>query len=285
MLLYQTQEESAPKFLFTGLIHAREFIAGEVCLGILERMLQEYQKGDNDILDKAIFYFAPVLNPDGFSKNIAIVKSGRYFDALVRKNAREVDLNRNFPDHFEDRAWTNKLQWLSEYAGPHVLSEAETRCIADFVEKHPLDGAINFHSFSGAILYPQWSGTEEDPTVRKLAERMCAAMPEPYTAVQGSSFLEYAINKAFFPPAGNLFIKLRHPTVEGTLDGWLYSLGIPSMLVEISQPPLPLALMSSLVAFNPPPSTVPFHIENCYRATVQYVNDIVELKQQGRQRQ
>lgn len=276
--LSNTRDEAAPKFLFTGLIHAREFIAGEVCLGILERMLQDYQKSNNNVLDRATFYFAPVLNPDGFSRNIERIKRGHRFGNLVRKNARDVDLNRNFPDHFDDRAWTNKFQRNSEYAGLHVLSEAESRCIADFVEKHPLTGAINFHSFSGVVLYPSWSSSKEDPTARKLAEQMCAAMPEQYTAVQGSYFMEYAINKALFPPIGNIATKIRHPTVEGTLDGWLYSLGVPSMLVEISQPSLSLALTSSLAAFNPPPSTVPFHVENCYRAAQQYMRDVLALE-------
>jgi hypothetical protein len=276
--LSNTKNEAAPKFLFTGLIHAREFIAGEVCLGILERMLQDYQKDNDDLLDHAIFYFAPVLNPDGFSRNIEIVKRGQRFGGLVRKNAREVDLNRNFPDHFEERAWTNKYRWNSEYAGSRALSEAESRCIADFVEKYPLAGAINFHSFSGVILYPQWSSRKEDPLAQKLAERMCAAMLEPYTAVQGSYFFEYFANKALFPGAGTIATKLRHPTVEGTLDGWLYSLGVPSVLVEISMPTMLLAQVSHLAAFNPPPSTIPFHVENCYRAARQYVQDVLELK-------
>lgn len=266
---------NAPVFLVTGMIHSREFISGEVCLGVLESLIDDYRYGTPKLLEEAVWYFLPVVNPDGFAHNINLIKAGKRFGSLQRKNKRGIDLNRNFPDNFEQRAWTTRFKPSPEYAGTSPFSEPETQFVKKIVEYIRPRAAINFHSFSNALLYPPWSSQEENKYMQLLALRMSTAMLKPYAVVQGSQFLEYAVSEPTFPLLGKLAATIRHPTIEGSLDGWLYSRGIPSMLMEISKPSLVLATVSDLAGFNPPPSELGFHKKNCYQAALQLFKDIL----------
>ncbi|MBR9683691.1 zinc carboxypeptidase, partial [Candidatus Woesearchaeota archaeon] len=259
------------KIMITGMIHGREFISGEVCLGILENMLcEQVAKVDNILADTEV-YFLPVLNPDAFVQNIKKIKQGKRFGKLTRQNANGVDLNRNFGDNFAGRAWTNKHQLPIigiEYAGEHAFSEKEPQFLKEFVQSHQINGAINLHSFTGAVLYPPFSTKKYNSDMEQIAQKMCQAMSKPYIAVQGSRFLEYSTQ--WLSP---IITQIRHPTVEGTLDGWLYNQGIPSMVIEISQPALALAALSTLYAYNPPPSSISFHKHNCFQAAKAFIEE------------
>ena len=257
---------NAPHFLVTGMIHAREFISGEVCLGVLESLIADYRNGDK-LLEEATWYFLPVVNPDGFVRNVELVDAGKRFGSLQRKNMNGVDLNRNFDDNFSQRSWTTKLSFSPEYAGTEPFSEPETRFLKKVVEEIQPKAVINFHSFSNAILYPPWSSQEKNEYMQLLALRMSAAMLKPYSAVQGSRFLEHT--------AGKAATLIRHPTVEGTFDGWLYKKGTPSMLVEISKPSLALAAISHLAGYNPPPSELDFHKKNCALAAERFFKEML----------
>ena len=264
-------------FWINSLIHAPEFIGGEVNLGILRKLIEGYIR-DDSIFNTAEFFFTPVLNPDGFVRNIENVHHLEF--KLGRYNPRGVDLNRNFDDNFAKRSWINKVKRLFgfdlEYAGKHPFSERETQFVRAFVEKIEPSAVVSLHSYFGTILYPPWSSQEEDPWMKELAENMGKAMQEPYDAVPGSRFLEYVAGSPLASILGKLATKIRHPTIEGSLDGWLYQQGIPSMLLEISRPPtLELALFGHLPIYNPPPSSIPFHVENCYSAVRQFMEDII----------
>ena len=87
------------QFMFTGLMHGREFIGGEVCMGVLEKICSEQNK---EILENAELYFIPVVNPDALVRNIETVKSGSRYGVLQRQNANGIDLNRNFKDEFRN---------------------------------------------------------------------------------------------------------------------------------------------------------------------------------------
>lgn len=264
--LSASRSSKAPAFLITGMIHAREFISGEVCLGVLESLISDYRDGDKT-LKEASWYFLPVINPDGFVRNVELIDAGKRFGSLQRKNMDGVDLNRNFDDNFAERAWTTKLRFSPEYAGTKTFSEPETQFLKEIVEEIRPRAVINFHSFSNAILYPPYSSPENDARMQLFASRMSEAMLKPYAVVQGSHFLEYS--------AGKLATKIRHPTIEGTFDGWLDNQGIPSMLLEISQPSLALAAISDLAGYNPPPSELGFHKQNCALAAKRFFKDIL----------
>lgn len=270
-------------FLFTGMIHAREFIGGEACLYIAQHLLEDYNKGDmavRKILNCADVYVLPVLNPDSFVKNVDAVNEGKRFGWLLRKNPRGVDLNRNFDNNFNERAWTNKSTFLppfsDEYAGPHAFSEAESLAVRDFVLKRHLNkrthlamlATMNFHSASNVVLYQPGYSKRTYRIQQAFAQRIACEIG--YDAVQLSNFLEYS--------SGRFATWIRHQTVEGTLDGWLHQkCGISSFVVEIGDMNVPLLLASHLAGYNPPPKDIPVHADKCYRAARRMMSDALAM--------
>ena len=82
----------SPKALFVGGIHGNEKVGVYMVLRLIEVLLNGY--GDDrrvkNLVDQREIWFIPVLNPDGYV-------------ASRRKNARGVDLNRNFETAFSHR--------------------------------------------------------------------------------------------------------------------------------------------------------------------------------------
>ena len=74
-----------------------------------------------------------------------------------RKNADDVDLNRNF---LLPQPRTLKINWAGSakkdnpnYYGPFPLSEPETQSVKAFLDNHEILGSINYHSVQG-VLFP-----------------------------------------------------------------------------------------------------------------------------------
>jgi murein peptide amidase A len=91
---------SATRILVVGCIHGNE-CAGRAIVRLLARMPEPLH---------ANLWLVDNLNPDGLA-------------AGNRKNARGVDLNRNFPSEWRPSAGRGEPQ----YSGPRPLSERETR--------------------------------------------------------------------------------------------------------------------------------------------------------------
>lgn len=79
----------------------------------------------------------PIANPDGFLLN-------------NRWNARNVDLNRNWPTKNWVPTFTNPRYPPGVSAG----SEPETQVLCDFVLKSKFDLVIDFHSFRESVVLP-----------------------------------------------------------------------------------------------------------------------------------
>jgi protein MpaA len=102
-------DSASRKILVVGCIHGNE-CAGDVILSALAR--QRVPKGVQ-------LWLVPELNPDGTA-------------AHTRQNAHGVDLNRNFPFRWRPIANT------TYYAGPHPLSEPESRAAVKLISSiHP----------------------------------------------------------------------------------------------------------------------------------------------------
>ena len=155
----------------------------------------------------------PSVNPDGVFKVIG--KEGRFAVADVnlsqsvqesgRFNANKVDLNRNF-----DCKWQKESTWkgVKVSAGTAAFSEPEVKAIRDFALREKPDGFIFWHSQANAV----YSSECEDgilPGTRTLMNTYAKAAG--YPAVD--SFDAYA--------------------VTGDAEGWLASVGIPAITVEL----------------------------------------------------
>ncbi len=167
----------------------------------------------NEIPTKLSITIIPDLNPDGVFKVIG--KEGRFSPAdvpssgdqsLGRFNAHKVDLNRNF-----DCNWAAKSAWKGNIVsgGTSAFSEPESRSLRDFVLKHRPAGVVFWHSQAGAV-YASECGHQILPATLDIMNTYAHAAG--YPAVK--SFTAYK--------------------VTGDSEGWLASVDIPAITVELS---------------------------------------------------
>jgi len=117
--------DEKPAMLYTGSVHAREWIGHELALKFINYVTKN-QNVDPELeksLLESTIYMVPCLNPDGYEY------SRKHF-SFWRKNRRKnhdgtigVDLNRNFSIGFVKQKDTSS----NVYGGEEPFSEAETR--------------------------------------------------------------------------------------------------------------------------------------------------------------
>ncbi len=146
--------EDEVEILVLGNHHARELISAEAPLYWLNRLVERYRGGD----PKAIFevqereiWLIPMLNPDGHfmcENNYNWRKNTHWYPELGQDfETRGVDLNRNYPEGWEENPDPNSNYW----SGPFALSEIEDSAVyllsldKDLVDH--FDYSISFHSW------------------------------------------------------------------------------------------------------------------------------------------
>ncbi|MBA3732979.1 succinylglutamate desuccinylase/aspartoacylase family protein [Patescibacteria group bacterium] len=155
----------------------------------------------------------PDANPDGVFKIIG--KEGRFTEKDIpsnistipgRFNANTVDLNRNFDCKWQpESTWQNK----TESAGTKPFSEPEAEAIRAFVEKdHPV-AMVFWHSKSGAVYASQCKNGILPETLKIMN---AYAKASGYNAV----------------PVFSAYV------TTGDSEGWLASIGIPAITVEMT---------------------------------------------------
>ncbi len=136
----------------------------------------------------------------------------------LNKDREGLDLNRNFP-----------AQWRQEHeqlgAGPYPTSEPEVRALVDFVVQHPnIGAAVTFHTYSGVILRPMNTKSDDDMTPEDLwSFKRLSAMATQLTG---------------YPVLSTFHDFKYHPkeSITGTQD-WMYEhLGALFWVVELWSP-------------------------------------------------
>jgi hypothetical protein len=154
----------------------------------------------------------PSANPDGVYKIVG--KEGRFSSVEVpagidqsvgRFNANDVDLNRNF-----DCKWQPQSTWRGKTvgAGAAAFSEPEARAIRDFVLKNNPSAVIFWHSAANNVYASECENGVLPVTLDIMNTYATAGN---YGAV--ASFDAYP--------------------VTGDAEGWLASIGIPAITVEL----------------------------------------------------
>lgn len=180
---------------------------------ILAYQFMDYVEANPEAIPDALsITVIPSLNPDGVYEIVG--KEGRFAAADVpntdhssgRFNARGVDLNRNF-----DCKWQPESTWRGTpvSAGTAPFSEPEAQALRDFVLLHEPDAVVFWHSQANAVYA---SECEAGILPDTLAVMNAYARASGYTAVE--SFDAYE--------------------VTGDAEGWLASIGIPAITVELS---------------------------------------------------
>jgi hypothetical protein len=225
--------------LYTGSIHAREWIGNELAVAFIEHLLQHYDKDPRilDTLTKNTLYIVPCANPDGFEYS-------RNHFSFWRKNRRNngdgtfgVDLNRNFEVGFSKNTDTSS----NVYSGPHPFSEPETLALKNFVDSHPnITIALDYHS-QGNVFFPAHNFQHESALEGTDINTLCANMNDEIFKVTGR---KYGIHRGK-PPT-----KL----ISGSGREYYYSKGIIASVVEVGTRNIPdfMQNMSESIAENIP---------------------------------
>lgn len=118
---------SGPEVLILGGVHGDE-TEGVVCAhGLLNQFSENYDL-------KLKLTIVPTFNLDG-------VLQGQ------RKNARNVDLNRNLPTN----DWTNDVPEEKYYPGEAANSESENQALVSYLENNPTQYIISLHSWKPVL--------------------------------------------------------------------------------------------------------------------------------------
>jgi len=194
------------KIFVSGGQHAREWIAPATTTYIINQLVTTYTTNTavKTLLDSTIFYFVPLVNPDGY----AFTWTGAN-NRLWRKNRRlnsggtyGVDLNRNWDDHWGGQGASHTPS-SDTYCGTAPFSEPESTAVSKFVLANgPYRGAIDYHSYSQLILRPYgWTTTPppNDAAVKIIGDtiraRILAVNNVAYTS-QASWQLYYTTGSA-----------------------------------------------------------------------------------------
>jgi hypothetical protein len=105
------------------------------------------------------------LNPDG---------EARAHGPEGRLNDNGVDLNRNFPDHWQ-ATWDRDGCWDYEQtsAGSYPGSEPETKALMNFINLHPkLDALISYHSAALGVFPGGIPWTEDSKHLAKTVSKL-----------------------------------------------------------------------------------------------------------------
>jgi hypothetical protein len=126
-------------------VHPIEWIGVEVCLALLDRLVQADLGGRSVIA-------VPIVNPDGVVRVDGHLRAGRR--RFARHNARGVDLNRNFDARWDERGLVQRALSFLFSSGPRPASEPEVEAIAHHLSQRRVDRALSLHSFGGVVLFP-----------------------------------------------------------------------------------------------------------------------------------
>ena len=114
-----TDDPGKPRFKYVGNMHGDETISRQVLVYLVDYLLTKYGEDQRvtELVNTTDIYIMPSMNPDGFEKSVEGECDGT---DEGRVNARKIDLNRSFPDQFEETVVTKEdapevwsiIQWI-----------------------------------------------------------------------------------------------------------------------------------------------------------------------------
>lgn len=167
---------------YNGALHANEWITAPLLMRFAEQYAEAVSSGrplaGRDAAKRfaeTVLWIVPMVNPDGVDLVLEGVRSApARADALLvwndgssdfslwKANANGVDLNDQFPAHWETEKMRRGVPGPGprDYAGESPLSEPEARALAAFTRRHSFRLVIAFHT-QGKEIY--WNYRDREP--------------------------------------------------------------------------------------------------------------------------
>ncbi len=155
------------KLLVVASTHGREHITS----AFLMRSMKDLLECKGIPADKSLFV-VPVLNPDGveiaLGRDKPLQKTEDFKAEFFKNNARNVNLNANFPYHF------SKVPKCRQ-GGKTPASEPETKALVRLCEKEGFASAISLHARGNCIFWRDFGNGEVkgDLKLAKSLEKAC----------------------------------------------------------------------------------------------------------------
>ena len=153
---------SAKKIKYVGNIHGDETVGRELLVRLIQHLLENYGH-DTEItrlIDETEIHILPSMNPDGFYRR-------------RRTNARNYDLNRNFPDRFYGQisAMQPETKAIIQWSLQENFTISANLHGGDLVANYPYDGNRSRRSHVN-------TPTKDDALFRKMALSYSMNHPE-----------------------------------------------------------------------------------------------------------
>ena len=132
------EDGEAPQLLVAGGIHGNERPSMLVALKLARLLAENREAMENALLDKAVFYILPAMNPDGC-------------EAVTRYNAQKIDLNREYPDGVN----LAPLGFFAEADAIRLAKRApEAQAFMRWSAVHRFSAALHLHTGDRLLCYP-----------------------------------------------------------------------------------------------------------------------------------
>ncbi|KAI0220734.1 Carboxypeptidase M [Lamellibrachia satsuma] len=169
-----------PEVKYVGNMHGDESVGREILIHFIYHLVSGYGANTEvtSLLNATRVHILVSMNPDGFENATRLQQEGHCEHDIGRTNANGFDLNRNFPDYFEE----NKKE-----------IQPETRAIMDWLKQHQFVLSANLHGGALVVNYPydnykgasksfeaKYSPTEDNDVFRHLAMTYALAHPTMY---------------------------------------------------------------------------------------------------------
>ncbi len=243
------------KLLLLGAHHAREYITSTFLMETVDAYAGAYKAGADNLLDSVTVYIVPMVNPDGVNlvqngpeaaKNPQAVKAMRMLKDSYsewKANINGVDLNRQYPCHWDEKASNTDVPSSEMYKGTAPATEPEVKAVMKLCEENAFALAASFHT-KGEVIYWADSGTEDSitaaaPIAQSIAEVTGYALMDTSSdpAVYGAGFENWFRQEYLLPgfcieltPVGNG--SLPHEDAQFEELVWSRAKGLATVLME-----------------------------------------------------
>ena len=173
-------DDGRPVYVVMGVHHAREWPSGEVSMEFARDLAQGFATNPRiaALLDRVRVFVFPVINPDGFvTSRGAVPAVGGGTDPLQRKNAREVDLNRNHGAYWGGNG-ASVSPASDTFRGPSPWSEPEAAAVHEFSQRLHITNVQSIHNIAAVVLRPPGFRAlglaPDEQRLKELGDRMGA---------------------------------------------------------------------------------------------------------------